>query len=159
MYCYHCGKKLDRKKLEEKQSSYASVDASLIDDDTKINYVCPRCGHLVYEGMTEEDAKSLSRATHAQIQRGNNSFARGMCSNAIGLILLVIGLLFFVLAMKPSQGFKLQTNCAEFIVFIVLTSISVILLGFGILNTVLGLRTKIQYNKLLKDLNNKTFVQ
>ena len=55
MYCYHCGKKLDRKKLEEKQSSYASVDASLIDDDTKINYVCPRCGHLVYEGMTEEE--------------------------------------------------------------------------------------------------------
>ena len=34
-----------------------------------------------------------------------------------------------------------------------------ILLGFGIYNTIVGINKKVTYTKLLKDLNNKTFVQ
>jgi hypothetical protein len=37
--------------------------------------------------------------------------------------------------------------------------LAVILLGLGIYNTVVGLNKKVIYTKLLKDLNNKTFVQ
>ena len=159
MYCYHCGKKINIEKIEKAKSSYKVEEADLIDDETRIEYVCPRCGHLVHENMSYEESKALSRATHAQIQRGSNDFARGMSFNLIGLILLAIGILFFVLAMKPAQGFKLQTNCAEFIVFIVLTVLAVILLSSGIFFTIRGLTTKRQYALLLRDLNNNTFVQ
>ena len=157
MYCYHCGKRIDERKIESKSSSF----------ENKFNkycpiceqYICPRCGHLIHEGLTEEDSKELSRASHAQIQRANNSYARGMCMNALGVILLIIAIIFFILANKPSQGFVLQTNCAEFYVFIGATIISVILLGVGAYLTIIGLKTKHHYYQLLKDLNNKTFVQ
>lgn len=159
MYCYHCGKKINELKIEKAKSSFDVENADLINDETTIEYVCPRCGHLIHENMTYEDGKSLSRATHAQLQRGANDFARGMSFNLIGIIALAIGLLFFVLAMKPAQGFKLQTHCAEFIVFIALTASAVILLGMGIFFTVRGISTKRRYGELLRDLNNNTFVQ
>ena len=157
MYCYHCGKKINEHKIEATQSSFVNIEDS--DENTRIAYICPRCGHLIHEGLDEEDSKELSRASHAQIQRGNNSFATGMALTCIGVILLVIGIMFYLLAKKPSAGFVLQTNCAEFYVFLVLTILSVILLGFGITKTVIGIVTKRQYTQLLKDLNNKTFVQ
>ena len=157
MYCYHCGKKVNEHKIEKKQSSFKSdVEYG---DFTKIEYICPRCGHLIHEGMSEGDSKELSRASHAQIQRANNSFARGMCMNALGGILLIIAIIFFILANKPSQGFVLQVTCAEFYVFLIATGISVILLGFGVALTIIGVNTKHHYSQLLKDLNKKTFVQ
>lgn len=159
MFCYHCGLKIDEHKIEAKQSSFKSDDSVEYDENTEIHYICPRCGHEIHPGMTEEDSKELSRASHAQIQRANNSYARGMCMNALGIILLIIGIVFFILANKPSQGFVLQTNCAEFYVFIGATVISVILLGIGVYLTIIGLKTKRYYSQLLKDLNNKTFVQ
>ena len=151
MYCYHCGKKI--------KESPALADLALGDENTQVNFVCPRCGHLIHEGLTEENAKELSRASHAQIQRGSNSFATGMSLSLVGVILLAIGLLFYLLAKKPSQGYVLHTDCAEFYVFVALTAISVILLGFGIYSTIIGVSKKTMYTKLLKDLNNKTFVQ
>ena len=157
MYCYHCGKRIDERKIESKSSSFDSNQE--YGEFTKVQYICPRCGHLIHEGLTEEDSKELSRASHAQIQRANNSYARGMCMNALGVILLIIAIIFFILANKPSQGFVLQTNCAEFYVFIGATIISVILLGVGAYLTIIGLKTKHHYYQLLKDLNNKTFVQ
>lgn len=159
MYCYHCGYKIDEHKIEKKQSSFKQVEEVEIDSETEVQYICPRCGHVIHGGMNEEDSKELSRASHAQIQRANNSFARGMCLNALGGILLIIAIIFFILANKPSQGFVLQTNCAEFYVFIGATVISVILLGIGVTLTVIGVSTKSHYSQLLKDLNNKTFVQ
>ena len=157
MYCYHCGKRIDERKIESKSSSFELNQE--YGEFTKVQYICPRCGHLIHEGLTEEDSKELSRASHAQIQRANNSYARGMCMNALGVILLIIAIIFFILANKPSQGFVLQTNCAEFYVFIGATIISVILLGVGAYLTIIGLKTKHHYYQLLKDLNNKTFVQ
>lgn len=151
MYCYHCGKKI--------KEVPALADQVIGDENTQVNFVCPRCGHLIHEGLTEENSKELSRASHAQIQRGSNSFATGMSLTIVGAILLAIGLLFFLLAKKPSQGYVLHTDCAEFYVFVALTAISVILLCFGIYKVVTGLITKKHYTELLRDLNNKTFVQ
>ena len=162
MFCYHCGKKIDEHKLEARKSSFAPEEGQEMqefDSEAKVQYICPRCGHLIHEGIDELETKELSRASHAQLQRAANSYARGMCLNALGGILLIIALIFFILANKPSQGFVLQVNCAEFYVFLVTSIISVILLGFGIYLTVIGVRTKHTYTQLLKDINNKTFVQ
>ena len=156
MYCYHCGYQLNEKKVEKELSSFALCDE--IKEDTTISYVCPRCGHLIKSNMQEEDRKALSRASHAQIQRGNNNFALGMSFNSIGIILLVISIIFFFLSIKPSVG-HLVTDCAEFYVFLVFLVVAIILLSGGIFFTIVGILKKIRYNKLLKDLNNKTFVQ
>ena len=157
MYCYHCGYKIDEHKLESKRSSYKIVEDVAIDENAQIKYVCPRCGHLISANMTFENSKELSRASHAQVQRGSNSFATGMCLNSLGLILLIISLVFLMLSNKPSVGFVF--NCGEFYVSAATMILSVILLGLGIYQTIHGLRLKVTYTKLLKDLNNQTFVQ
>lgn len=157
MYCYHCGYILDHHKLESQKSSMAAVKDVEIDENAQIQYVCPRCGHMIHENMSYEESKELSRASHAQIQRGNNSFATGMCLNSLGLILLVISIIFLLLSNKPSVGFVF--NCGEFYVGVVTMIMAVILLVTGIVKTVTGLSTKSHYSKLLRDLNNKTFVQ
>ena len=154
MYCYHCGKKIDEHKLEMEHSS---IGENEIKDDTRIAYVCPRCGHLIHKGADQADLKELSIASHSQIQRGNNYFAIGMSFNSIGIILLTISLIFFWLAHKPAEGF--MPNSGEFYVFVALLIVSIILLGFGIVNTTIGVIKKVRYSALLKELNNKTFVQ
>lgn len=157
MYCYHCGYQLNSSKVEKKKSSF---DPNIeIDTDTRVEYICPQCGHLIHEGFTSEDEKELSVASHAQIQRGNNHFATGMSLNSVGIILLLIGIMFFVLAHKPAKGHALVVECPEFYISVVLFAISVILLAFGIYHTIVGIYKKKHYSQLLKDLNNKTFVQ
>ena len=157
MFCYHCGKKIDENKIEQKQSTYQKFDG--LDMDTEINYVCPRCGHLIHENASEEDIKSLARACHAELQRGRNDFARGMSNISIGIILLVTSIVFLLLSRKADNQFKITMSSPEFIVFAVLSVISVILLTLGVVFTILGLRRKTTYTSLLKDINTKTFVQ
>lgn len=159
MYCYHCGYKLNEHKLEQQKSSYALAEDQIIDGETQINYVCPRCGHLVHEGMSHEDAKELSRASHSQIQRGSNSYAAGMCMNILGVIMLIVSIIFFLLSDKPTAAPGDRYKCGEWKVFIGALIIAVILLTYGITKTVLGIMKKRHYTKLLKDLNNKTFAQ
>lgn len=157
MFCYHCGYKLDEKKVEQKQSTYKRIEG--LDMDTEINYVCPRCGHLMHENASEEDVKSLARACHAELQRGRNDFARGMSNVSIGIILLVTSIVFLLLSRKADNQFKITVSSPEFWVFLVLSIISVILLVLGVTFTILGLKRKVTYTSLLKDINNKTFVQ
>ncbi len=164
MYCSHCGKKFDERAIEKKQSSYVLKDENgellEIDSEAKIEYVCPQCGHLAHLDLNEEEYKSLSRAAHSQLQRGANSFARGMALNLIGIIIGVLALSFFLLSYTSSGGGKtLDTGKSTFIVFVVMAVVAVILLGFGIYSTIIGVSKKTMYTKLLKDLNNKTFVQ
>jgi hypothetical protein len=158
MYCCHCGYHINEEKLEKKSPSLEKYQGS-IDDNTKVAYVCPRCGHLITQDVKEEDVKSLSRAAHAQIQRARNSFAAGMGNVSIGGIALIISIIFFYLAKKPSNGYVLVTTCAEFYVFLVLLIISVILLVAGTVLVLIGLTKKHHYHSLLQDINNKTFVQ
>lgn len=157
MYCYHCGYKLDEEKVENKQSTYEKVEG--LDADTEINYVCPRCGHLIHANASEEDVKSLARACHAELQRGRNDFSKGMSNASIGVILLVISIIFLLLSRKADNQFKITVSSPEFWVFLVLAIISVILLTLGVVFTVLGLKRKTTYTSLLKDINTKTFVQ
>ncbi|MBO6261388.1 MAG: hypothetical protein J6N95_02130 [Bacilli bacterium] len=157
MYCYHCGYKLDEDKIESKQSTYQKIEG--LDADTQINYVCPRCGHLVHGNASEEDVKSLARACHAELQRGRNDFAKGMSNISIGVILLVASIVFLLLSRKADNQFKITVSSPEFWVFLVLAIISVILLTLGVVFTIFGLKRKTTYTSLLKDINNKTFVQ
>lgn len=149
-------------KIEELKNSAKVLvieDSSMGKGEVGISYICPRCGHLIKEGFTHEDSKSLSAASHAELQRGRNSFSRGMASLILGVILGVISFIFFLLSRKAVNGFRITTNVSEFWVFLVLAIISVILLAIGITYTVLGLKKKSMYTKVLKDINNGTFVQ
>ena len=157
MYCYHCGKEINENKIEAKASSFAVNET--ISENTTVSYVCPRCGHLITKDATPEQIKSLSRASHSELQRGSNHFAFGMGFFAIGIILLTIAIIFFVLAHKPNNGFQLVTACAEFYVSIVLFAVSAFLLIFGGSFAVKGMLTRMKYHRLLKDINNETFIQ
>lgn len=159
MYCTHCAKHIDEKKIEAKSSSYALADGKEIAEGTTISYVCPRCGHEIHQGISEEEVKSLSRASHAQIQRARNYFASGMGFVSLGVILGIIAALFFALAHKPSNGYELTPGSAEFLVSVALFVITVILLLLGGILVVRGVWTKKENTRLLRDINNGTFVQ
>ena len=164
MYCYHCGKKFDEHAIEKKQSSYDLKDSNgelvEIDSDATVEYVCPQCGHLTHAHASDEEKKELSRAAHAQLQRGANSFARGMALLCIGVIIGILAVTFLLLSFKTDGGKKiLNTSVSTFFVFVGMAAVAVILLGFGIVSTIIGVQKKVLYTALLKDLNNKTFVQ
>ena len=164
MYCSHCGKKFNELAVEAKRSSYDIKDAkgelAAVDSEAKVMYVCPQCGHLAHNNLSEEEYKSLSRAAHSQLQRGANSFARGMALNLIGFIIGILALSFFLLSFQNSGGGKVfDTTKSTFIVFVAMSAVAVILLGFGAVNTIIGIVKKVRYTNLLKALNNKTFVQ
>ena len=161
MFCYHCGYKLNEKKLENKKPSKKDYLED-VNCDTTVEYICPRCGYLIRHGSTVEDKKSLSRACHAELQRGRNHTAMGMCFLSIALILLTIAIIFLTLSNKLKEsggGRAISFTSPEFWVFMILTSISVILLVFGTIHVILGVKRKIEYTNLLKDINNDTFVQ
>lgn len=164
MFCSHCGKKINERALEQKQSSYVMKDENgellPVDTDKKVEYVCPQCGHLAHVDLNDEELKSLSRAAHSQLQRGANSFALGMAFNIIGIIVAILAFSFYLLSFRSAGGVKtIDVTKSTFLVFVVMGAVAVILLGFGIFNTIVGLNKKVVYTKLLKDLNNKTFVQ
>ena len=68
-------------------------------------------------------------------------------------------ILFFFLAKKPTNQYQLVVECAEFYVFVVLLVASVILLCAGATFVCLGIAKKRSNSRLLKDINNRTFVQ
>ncbi len=161
MYCYHCGYKIDEKKIElNKSTRQQYLDVASF--DTKINYVCPRCGHLIHEGCDEKDTKSLAVACHAELQRGRNDLARGMSSLTLAVILGVTGFIFLLLSRKADPyggGVRISFTCPEFWVALVLGVTAVILLVLGAFFTSRGATRNSRYTSLLKDINNKTFVQ
>ena len=131
----------------------------IIEEGSRVAYVCPRCGHLVYENPDEKDLKSLSMASHSELQRSRNDFARGMSFVCISIILLTIGIIFRILANKPNNGYQLVKTCTEYYVFIVLLVLAIILAAGGIFFVTRGLTKKVKYTHLLRDLNNRNFVQ
>ena len=158
MYCFNCGLEINENKAFTKKKL---VDASASKkEEVDLAYVCPRCGHLTKRGASEEDVKALSRASHAQVQRGNNGFAKGMWLVSVGVILAAISFLFFLLARKTVNGKTvIKTDQSQFWVCVVLGAIAVVLLGFGIYFAVTGFKTRKKYLALLKDINNGTFNQ
>lgn len=157
MYCTHCAKKIDETKLEAKVPSFGMVEE--VGENTTVSYVCPRCGHLIHADISAEETKSLARAAHAQIQRARNNFASGMGLTSVGIIALAVSILFFFLAKKPSNNYRLVTDCAEFYVFLVLGVLSIILLATGISLVSIGLLKKKANLTLLQEINDQTFFQ
>lgn len=158
MYCTHCGKKINEDKIETKKSSYSIANENLT-EKTEIQYKCPRCGEIIHKHINGEEEKSLARAAHAEIQRGHNSFSRGMGNLCIGVIVLVISLIFWRLSYKANNNFQLSTTCVEFYVFIVLLVISIILIALGAALTISGVLKQRTYKQILKDIQNQTFIQ
>ena len=158
MYCYHCGYEIDEEKLEKEKSSLEEFKGD-VNSTTTISYVCPRCGHLIHLDATEQDIKSLSAASHAEIQRGRNSLASGMGNICIGSIALILAIVFFRLSFKPGQQNKLVTTCPEFYVCLILFVAAAVLLSVGITFAVLGVKKKKKYETLLTYIRNKTFIQ
>ena len=159
MYCYHCGYELNEEKLEKKKSSRQEFN-EVAPASAEVQYVCPRCGRLIHFGHTEEEKKSLSRSCHAELQRGRNDFARGMSCLALFIISIVTSIVFLLLSNKTTgNGRAISTSCAEFWVFLGLAIVSVVLVVIGVYRTLLGLKRKRIYTRLLTDINNDTFVQ
>jgi hypothetical protein len=82
-----------------------------------------------------------------------------MSNISIGVILLVTSIVFLLLSRKADNQFQITPTSPEFMVFCGLAVISVILLVFGVVFTVFGVKRKVTYTHLLKDINNQTFVQ
>ena len=159
IYCCHCGQPINEEKIEAKASSREKF-RDVANSDTEVQYICPRCGHIAKRGCDEEDIKSLSRACHAELQRGRNDFARGMSSLVLFAIAAISSVVFLLLSNKTTgSGRAISTSCAEFWVFLALAIVSVVLVTLGVYHTLLGLKRKRIYSDLLKDLNNDTFVQ
>jgi hypothetical protein len=158
MYCYHCGYEINEKKVEAKSSTVEKNHDSF-KEGTTVSYVCPRCGHLIHAGEDETDIKSLSRASHAEIQRGRNSFASGMGFVCIGAIALVLAGIFFRLSFKPGLQNQLVFNCPEFYVAMVLFPASLASLIYGGINVFLGVKKVKKYENLLQDIHNQVFYQ
>ncbi len=154
MYCSHCGY-----DLKEKQILKAKKSTVLKDDNTKIGYVCPRCGHVIKEGLSEEEVKALSRASHAEIHRARNNINSGMCFLMISIILFVISFMFFLMSFKASAGGMLVTDSTEFYVFIALLVLAVLALGYSLFNLIKGILKHKEYTTLLKNIQNEIFFQ
>ena len=156
MYCHHCGKYINEHAIEAKASSYNLTEES--NSETTIQYVCPQCGHLIKANLDSSEVKSLSRASHAQMQRSRNLFASGMGFVVIGAIIFAVSVIFFLLARKPSNQFKL-TLCAEFYISIVLFVICLSFLVIGTIYLIQSLVKRNRYTKLLDEINDGSFVQ
>ncbi len=160
MYCTHCGKEIDEGKLERKKLSQALAgEEADLNVATEVEYVCPRCSHRIHHHVNEQEIKTLAAASHAEIQRGRNFFASGMSLNLVGLICLILGVAFFLLAKKPANNYVLVKSSAEFIVSVSFFLGSAALLIIGIVFTALGLMKKRRYEKLLHLIQTGTFAQ
>lgn len=158
MYCTHCAYEINEKKIEKKKISQLVAEGE-VDENSSVEYICPRCGHLIHKHVSEQEIKTLSAASHAQIQVGRNHFASGMSCNCIGAILLILAVIFFILAKKPANNFKLVTNCPEFYVSMIGFAVGAALVGVGLVLTILGLINKHKHEKLLEDIQDDVFHQ
>lgn len=154
--------KVINEKLAQNDLAYFQ-EVLHVNDKRSLNtldyFVCPRCGKIVKPNLTEGESKALARAAHSEIHRGRNNISSGMCSLMIGLILAIIGFMFFALSFKATNGGVLDTSCVEFYVFIVLVVFGFGLIAYGAFNFFYG-RNKINsYETLLKEMNNGAFHQ
>jgi len=154
MYCSHCGY-----DLKENQQKVAPEAAGFRTANTKVTYVCPRCGHIIKEDLNEEEIKALSRASHAEIHRASNSRNTGMCFLVIGIILTIISFLFFLMSFKAALGGQLSFGSTEFKVFCVLLVVGVAGIVSGGILLYQGITKHKKYTELLRDINNNVFVQ
>ena len=158
MFCQHCGKdfKIDEAKLAEINKD--ADKAVLLNPKIEKVYVCPRCNHIVKSHLDENDLKELSQASHAEIHRAKNKFSTGMVGLMIGVILACISFLFLSMSYKAANGYQIVYG-VEFYVFVALITIGTFLLIYGAIYVFIGVKRTKKYQRVLKDIQNDTFVQ
>ena len=154
MYCSHCGYDLSEKEMKSVTLLNKTKKAS-----TEDVFVCPRCGAIIKNGLDGEEVKALSRASHAEVHRGNNSINTGMCFLVLGVILGCVAFMFFMMSFKASQGNKLIVTSTEFYVFCGLAAITISFLTVSIVSLVRGIKKKKKYTNLIKEIQNEVFYQ
>lgn len=159
MFCTNCGKEI--KEREVKKEKQKVVKDSNFDSNKQVEIVfkCPTCGELIHSNLSKEEMKSLNQVAHSKIHKARYDVNAGLCGLVIGLILIVIGLLFFVLCFDINNNRQLDVNRTEFYVFCVLFSVGAVLLTYGVIRFIIGLKDKRTYTSLVRHLQNETFVQ
>lgn len=156
MYCSKCAYELSEEEIKKIEAK--AVKSGATNEGEKV-YVCPRCGQIIRHGLDNADLKSLSQAAHSEVHRAHNFKNSGMCSLSIGGILLIISIIFLVIAFKPANNHQLDTSAIEFYVFIILFAIAAACILFAAYSLTRGITKMKKYNKLIKDIQNQTFVQ
>jgi len=154
MYCSHCGYDLSEKEIEKTIVLNKTKKSS-----TEDVFVCPRCGKIIKKNLDNEEVKALSRASHAEVHRGNNSVNTGMCFLVLGVILGCIAFMFFMMSFKASQGNKLIVTSTEFYVFCGLAAVTISFLTVATVSLIRGIKKKKKYSNLIKDIQNEAFYQ
>lgn len=154
MYCSNCGYKLTQRKIEKilKKTEGRTIDSNVV-------YVCPRCGKIIKNSLSNDDVKALARASHSEIHKSRNIINSGMCFLVIATILVVIGYIFYLMSYKANAGGMLVTNCTEYYVFIVLLVLGCIAYLYSFISLFFGIKKNREYNLLLKDIQNNIFIQ
>lgn len=138
------------------------------DEDMKVNFtkdsdeyygLCPHCGKPISEHLSEKDVKKLNQIAHSKYNLATNEFNTGMCGVVIGTLLLLIALVFFILCFDVKNNYNFRTTGEPFIVFTALSILSSISYAVGIVFLVKALTKKKRYAAVIKDIQNKTFVQ
>lgn len=158
MYCHNCGYDLKKSKINKIEKKY--LKEGKISEENKANmYVCPRCGAFIHKHLEENEIKHLSQAAHSEVHRAHNFNNRGKCFLVISLILIAIGMLFFVLSFKTANHGELDINCIEFYVFLALASLGAICLVYGSVNLTIGINKNNKYKQVVKAIQNQVFIQ
>ena len=146
MYCSNCGYKLTQRKIEKilKKTEGRTIDSNVV-------YVCPRCGKIIKNGLSNDDVKALARASHSEIHKSRNI--------VIATILVAIGYIFYLMSYKDNAGGMLVTNCTEYYVFKVLIVLGCIAYLYSFISLFFGIKKNREYNLLLKDIQNNIFIQ
>lgn len=127
--------------------------------DEDIHGICAHCGNPIPKHLGENDVKKLNQVAHNKFHSARNSWNTGMCGLVGGAILLAIAAIFFILCFKVAENYRFSTQGEPFIVFVALTVISVLCFAFGGITVGLANRNKKIYSKLIKNIQNRTFVQ
>lgn len=176
MFCPNCGAKLKNQiyvkdvlltngteELQETISNNPNVEANGDNIETgardEVIGLCPHCAQPITRHLDEVQIKKLNQVSHAKFHSARNQWNTGMCGLVGGAILLAIALIFFVLCFKVADNFAFSTQGEPFIVFVALSAISLACFVFGSIFVGIANYRKKVYSNLIKNIQNRTFVQ
>ena len=114
---------------------------------------CPYCQKKVdLNNLSEQETHELHQYCHNQITKGGDYIDNGLTFTVIGVILAVIGaVLLYVSNRYNNYGKRIWIfTSVEFIVGVVLLSITFGCLVYGVFRIVSGLLKKSQYKKIIE---------
>ncbi len=108
---------------------------------------CPDCGEPIYHQLSELQIKELSLTAHRRENEGYDKQQNALCFLVIGIMLLIIGVIFFVLSFKITVGSAsnartLKYTSFEFMVSVVGLAVGSFLTIFGSVRLAIALKLK-----------------